>query len=275
MIRRSTGTRLVVTALLVLFLIALGLALAQRKLPELALHLSVHLFAIVLAVFVFERILAWREERRWVPAKKWLYMVLLEAIDNLLKQLLPGAVPKGDGGEITVYEVTGQRVHFGEVAAYGLLELLVSPDDRNMQSYLLWYAKELEPSRFAALVRTALSETREHIREAFGSSAQLLEADITAMLMNFEQAIVAAIRHLDSALSMREEELEDVPYLDDEESAEQRIREADQQLAFATSIVIESVTSSAMKPKAWLEDQIHRRAGESPFGYLGADGPIK
>jgi len=69
MIRRNAGTILVVTALVLLFLMALGLARAQHKLPLLALDLTEHLFGIILAVFVFERVLAWREERRWLEKK--------------------------------------------------------------------------------------------------------------------------------------------------------------------------------------------------------------
>jgi hypothetical protein len=275
MIRRNVSTILVVTVLVLLFLVALGIARTIHHLPELAIYLTEDLFGIILAVFVFERVLAWREERRWLPAKKWMYIILLETIDDLLKQLLPAAVPKEEtDGETTVYEVTGERVHFGEVVAYGLLRLLVGPDDRDLQSHLFWYAKELDSSRYAGLAKTALTEAREQIRDTFGSSGRLMEADITAMLMNFEQAIAVAIGHLDSAISMRDERLEDAPYLD-EESARQKIREADHQLAFATSIVVESVVSSAIKPKEWLEDQLHRQGGESPFGYLQASNSTK
>src|SRR3712207_2088052 len=142
MIRRNVGTILVATALVTLFLVALVLARAQHELPLLALDLTEHLFGIILAVFVFERVLAWREERRWLPAKKWLYMILLETIDDLLTQLLPAAVPREEtDGETTVYEVIGARVHFGEVVASSLLRLLVGPDDKDLQSHVFWYAK--------------------------------------------------------------------------------------------------------------------------------------
>jgi hypothetical protein len=85
-------------------LVAFILALAQDKLPELGLDLIVYLFAITFAVFVVERTLAWREERRWLAAKNWLYMILLETIDDLLKEPLPARVgqhregPETNGG---------------------------------------------------------------------------------------------------------------------------------------------------------------------------------
>ena len=275
MIRRNVGTILVVSVLVLLLLIALGIARTIGHLPELAIYLTEDLFGIILAVFVFERVLAWREERRWVAAKKWMYMILLETIDDLLRRLLPAAVPREEtDGETSVYEVTGARVHFGEVVAYSLLRLLVGPDDKDLQSHVFWYARELEPPSYASLAKTALAEAREQIRDTFGSSARLMEADITAMLMNFEQALVVAMGHIDSAINMRDEQLEDTSYLD-EESAKQKIREADHQLAFTTSIVVESVVSSAMKPKAWLEDQLHRREGESPFEYLQVNNPTR
>src|SRR5215211_855795 len=268
MIRRNAGTILVATALVLLFLVALGLARAQHKLPLLALDLTEHLFGVMLAVFVFERVLAWREERRWLGAKRWLHMILLEVIDDLLRQLLPASVPEEEtGGETAVYEVTGERVHFGEVVVYGVLRLLVSPDDKDLQSHVFWYARELEPLRYANLVKAALSDAREQIRDTFGSSARLMEADITTMLMNFEQAIVAAMRHMDSAMSMRDEQLEEASRLD-EESAEQKTREPDLQLAFTASIVVESVVGSAIKPKMWLEAQLHGREDESSLEYL-------
>ncbi len=268
MIRRNVGTVLVLTALVLLSLIALSIARTIDHLPELAIYITEDLFGIVLAVFVIERVLARREERRWLGAKRWLHMILLEAIDDLLRQLLPAAVPEEEtDGETTVYEVTGEHVHFGEVAAYGLLRLLVSPDDKDLQSHVFWYARELEPLRYASLAKAALSDAREQIRDTFGSSARLMEADITTMLMNFEQAIVAAMRHMDSAISMRDEQLEEASDLDGG-SAEQRTREVDLQLAFTTSIVVESVIGSAMKPKIWLEAQLHSRKDESSLEYL-------
>src|SRR5919202_5722439 len=93
MIRRNAGTVVVATALVTLLVLSIVLARALGKLPVLALDLTEHLFGIVLAVFVFERMLAWREERRWLAAKNWLYMILLETIDDLLKELLPQSVP--------------------------------------------------------------------------------------------------------------------------------------------------------------------------------------
>jgi hypothetical protein len=265
-IRRKLGVVLTAAAIIILLLVAFILALAQDKLPQLALDILVYLFAITLGVFVIERMLAWREERRWLAGKNWLYMILLETIDDLLKELLPEVVPDVRGeidGEIPVYEVTGEAIHFGEAVAYSPLQLLVSPDDKDLQSHIHWYVEKQGPPRYADLARAALSDAREQVRDILASSGQLLEADITAMVMSFDQAIAAAIRHLDSAVSLREEKLEDIAYLDGEEAAEERMREADYQLAFATSIIVESVVSPAMKPKAWLEDQVYSREGLS------------
>jgi hypothetical protein len=272
-IRRNLGVFLTATAVLSLLLVAFILARAQDKLPELGLDLIVYLFAITLGVFVIERMLVWREERRWLAAKNWLYMILLETIDDLLKEVLPATVPKERGdadGEVRVYEVTGEAIHFGEVVAYSPLQLLVSPDDKDLQSHIVWYAKELGPPRYADLARAALSDARDQVRDILASSGQLLEADITAMVMSFDQAIAAAIRHIDSAVSMRDEKLKETTYLDSEDSPEQRTEEADFQLAFVTSIIVESVVSPAMKPKAWLEEQMLNREGQSPFRRLQA-----
>jgi hypothetical protein len=109
-IRRNSGPVVVAAVLVGLFLLALVVARAQGQLSLLALDLTEHLFGIVLAVFVFERLLAWREERRWLAAKDWLYMFLLETIDDLLKRLLPVTVAREGaeaGGEIPVYEAAG------------------------------------------------------------------------------------------------------------------------------------------------------------------------
>jgi hypothetical protein len=124
---------------------------------------------------------------------------------------------------------------------------------------------ELGPSRYADLAKETLAEAREQVRDTFGSSARLIEADITAMLISFEQAALAATRHLDSAASMRDEKVEDASYRDDEVSAKRRTIEADHELAYACSIIVESVVDSAIKPKAWLEEQIYSREGRSPF----------
>ncbi len=211
--------------------------------------------------------LAWREERRWLAAKDWLYMLLLETIDNLLKRLLPATVdPEGgteDAEEITVYESTGERIHFGEAVAYSPLHLLVSPDKRELQSYVYRYAMEVGPSRYADLASEALADTREQEKNAFGSSARLMDADITAMLIGLEQTALAATRQLGSAASMRKRRGEDASYRGVEASEKRIAAEADQELAFAIGFIVESVVGSAIKPKAWLEERMHDQEGRS------------
>ncbi len=275
MIRRNQGTVMVASALVVLFFMAFLLAWIEGKLPVLALDLTEHLFGIILAVFVFERMLAWREERRWLPAKDWLYLILLETIDDLLRELLPATVPRGEvesDEKIAVYDVTGQRIHVGETVRYSPLRLLVGPEEKDLQSYIYWYAEELGSLRYMELAREALSAAREHIRDTFGSSARLMEADITTMLISFEQAVMAAIRHLDSAADLRSEKLEGASYPAGEPSGAQRTSEADHELAFVSSIIVESVVNSAMKPKAWLEDHRHDREVRSLFWRLQPGG---
>ena len=271
MLRRNIGTVLIAAAVIVISLVAFVLARAQHKLPELTLDLAVYLFATTLAVFVIGRMLAWRERRRWIVAKDWLHMILLETIDDLLKELLPAAVPR-EGieteEELTVYQVTGERIHFGEIVAYSPLQLLVRPGEKDLQSHIFWYASELGPQQYAELARAALSEARGRVREMLASSGQLLEADITAMVMSFDQAIAAAIRHLDSAAIMRNEKSEGSPSGDGEVSTTQGTREADHELAFVSSIIVESVIDSAIKPKGWLEDELLDQEGRSPFRRL-------
>ncbi len=225
MVRHNIGTVLVAAAVIVILLVAFILARAQDKLPELALDLLVYLFATTLAVFVIGRMLAWRERRRWIVAKDWLHMILLETIDDLLKELLPAAVPREGvetDEEVTVYEVAGERIHFGETVAYSPLQLSVRPGEKDLQSHIFWYASDLGPQRYVELAKEALSDARSQIRDTFGSSARLMDADITTMLISFEQAAMAAIRHLDSAVNMRNEKLEGASYRDDEASTTQR-----------------------------------------------------
>src|SRR5215210_5831444 len=136
MVRRNIGTVLVAAAVIVILLVAFILARAQDKLPELFLDLSVYLFATTLAVFIIGRMLAWREKRRWIVAKDWLHMILLETIDDLLKELLPAAVPREGveaNEEVAVYEVAGERIHFGETVAYSTLQLFVRPGEKDLQ----------------------------------------------------------------------------------------------------------------------------------------------
>ena len=266
MIRRNASTVVVATALVTLLVLALVLAQAEDKLPVLARDLTVYLFTITLTVFLVERMLASREERQWLPAKDWLYLILLETIDDLLKELLPARVPRegeDTAEKIAVYEVTGERIQVGETVRYSPLQLLVGPGEKDLQSHIIWYARELGPPRYLDLARKALSDTREQIRDMFGSSARLMEADITTMLISFEQAAMASIRHLDSAAHLRNEKLEDASYRDGGPQTTQRTREADDELAFVCSIIVESVVDSAMKPKVWFEDQRQIREGQN------------
>jgi len=277
MMRRNFGLVAVATALVALFLLAFSLARAQGKLPVLALDLTEHFFGIVLAVFVFERMLAWREARQWLAAKDWLYLILLETIDDLLKELLPATVSRDEMApdeKIAVYEETGERIHVGETVRYSPLRLLVGPGEKDLQSHIIWYAEEQGSLRYVNLAREALADARERIRDTFASSARLMEAGITTMLISFEQSAMAAIRHLDSAAELRHEKLEDASFRDGEPSAQQRTREADYELAFVSSIIVESVVDSAMKPKAWLEDQRHIREDESPLRRLRMGGRV-
>jgi hypothetical protein len=273
MLRRNIGTVLIAAAVIVISLVAFVLARAQHKLPELTLDLAVYLFATTLAVFVIGRMLAWRERRRWNAAKDWLHMILLETIDDLLKELLPAAVPR-EGveteEELSVYQVTGERIHFGEIVAYSSLQLLVRPGEKDLQSHIFWYASELGPQQYAELARAALSEARGRVREMLASSGQLLEAEITAMVMSFDQAIAAAIRHLDSAAYIRNEKLEDASHRDGEALTQQKTTEADNELAFVSSIIVESVIDSAIKPKGWLEDELLNWEGQSSLRRLRA-----
>ena len=271
--RRYTGAFLVAAALIGLLLVSFILALAQDKLPELALDLLVYIFATILAVFVIERMVAWREGRRWNAAKDWVYMILLETIDDLLRELLPAAVPREGvetDEEVSVYEVVGERIHFGETVAYSPLQLLVRPGEKDLQSHIFWYASEVGPLRYAELTKAALSDAKGRVRDMLATSGQLLEADITSMVMGFDQAIAAAVRHLDSAVNMRNEKLEDASQLDGEASTEQRTREADNELAFVGSIIVESVVDSAIKPKAWLEHEMLNWEGQSSLRRLRA-----
>ena len=66
-------------------------------------------------------------------------MILLETIDDLLKELL---LPQSQEGieteeELTVYQVTGERIHFGEIVAYSSLQLLVRPGEGSAVPHLL------------------------------------------------------------------------------------------------------------------------------------------
>jgi hypothetical protein len=271
MVRGNIGTFLIAAAVIVILFVAFILALAQDKLPELALDLTVYLFGTTLAVFVVGRVLAWREARQWLAAKDWLYLILLETIDDLLKELLPATVPREGvetDEELAVYEVVGERIHFGETVAYSPLRLLDSPGEKDLQSHIYWYTMELGPPRYADLANEALSDAREQVRDMLATSGQLLEADITSMVMSFDQAIAAAIRHLDSAANLRNEKLEDASNGDGEASTTHRTTEADNELAFVSSIIVESVVDSAMKPKAWLETEMLNREGQSSLRRL-------
>ena len=94
--------------------------------------------------------------------------------------------------------------------------------------------------------------------------------DITAMVMSFDQAIAAAIRHVDSAAYFRNEKFEDASDRDGEASTQQKTTEADHELAFVSSIIVESVVDSAIKPKAWLEDEMLNWEGQSSLRRLRA-----
>src|SRR5918993_2155754 len=92
MVRVNIGTFLIAAAVIVLLFVAFILAMAQDKLSELVLDLSVYLFATTLAVFVVGRVLAWREARQWLAAEEWVCFFLLLTHHDFLQKMLPASV---------------------------------------------------------------------------------------------------------------------------------------------------------------------------------------
>ena len=86
----------------------------------------------------------------------------------------------------------------------------------------------------------------------------------------FRPTIAAAIRHVDSAASIKRKVGRCVTDHDGEASTKRRTREADSELAFISSIIVESVVDSAIKPKGWLENEMLNWEGQSSLRRLQA-----
>ena len=90
------------------------------------------------------------------------------------------------------------------------------------------------------------------------------------MVMSFDQTIAAAIRHVDSAANIAKRKVGGCVTSRWRGIDTQRTKKADKELTFVSSIIVESVVDSAIKPKAWLENEMVDWEGRSPFRRLRA-----
>jgi hypothetical protein len=123
-VRRHVITALALVAGAVMLLVSgIGFALKQLNqwisLGDFFLNLGAELFGIIATVFVIERVLAWRETKRWQHARNWVYGDVLETVDKLLMALLPEeAEIKNETEEkktVRLYEIR-KTVVFGDDA---------------------------------------------------------------------------------------------------------------------------------------------------------------
>ena len=136
-------------------------------------------------------------------------MILLETIDDLLKELLPAAVPQ-EGieteEELTVYQVTGERIHFGEIVAYSSLQLLVRPGEGSAVPHLL-VRHGIGTATIRGVGEGSFVRGPRTGKGYVGEFWSVIRSRHRAMVMSFDQAIAAAIRHLDSAAYIRNEKV--------------------------------------------------------------------
>jgi hypothetical protein len=107
-----------VAAMLLMTVVVVGAVWSQ----DLWLNLLAEAIGIGWTVLIIDRLLKWREERRWRPSRHLLYADLLEMVNGLLEQVLPDQLWEHSGiifyhyGERTVlltrfpHEVTRDRL---------------------------------------------------------------------------------------------------------------------------------------------------------------------
>ena len=128
----ATSALMVAAAVIVILLVAFILARAQDKLPELGLDLIVSLCDH--AYRVCRRAAARLARRTPVDRGKGLATYAPARDDRRPPERAAPCRSSSrrveNDEEVTVYEVAGERIHFGETVAYGALRLSVRPGRR-------------------------------------------------------------------------------------------------------------------------------------------------
>ena len=170
-------------------------------------------------------------------------LILLETIDDLLIVLpLPSSQGRGrDGQGSHRLRSSRRRIHFGETVAYSSLRLLVSPGERICSPIFSG-----TPANWTGKIRSWpgwLSDARAQVGYV-GHVWSVTRGRHYGHGDEFRPGVAAAIRMWTQPQACETKSWK-IRRFTIKKSTTQRIREADRELAFVTSFIVESVVDSA------------------------------
>ncbi len=172
----------------------------EVALSDLLLNLSAEIFGIVVTVFVIERIIAWRESRAWLPARRGLHEKLLDIITDLMRDLTQGMDPPNLGGEDVSVDERNKRLRdIEEQLRRRYVTSAAGPIISQLRSGRRSRVPKRELSAPYDRVKGSLTKARVRLSEAMDVSAALLEAELLAMLQVLEREISGALADIDDA----------------------------------------------------------------------------
>lgn len=146
---------------------------------DLLLNLAAEGIGVVVTVFGIDRLIQYREEKRWGPAKNLIYADLLEILDDLLMTVVP----------YEYFDIATRHYYFGEAVAVGSSGV---PEEHQREAFSFSndekYVKpvnmrlQVEPNYFGGKQR--------QLRDAMIKAADTpLEPELRGKLLEVDQAL--------------------------------------------------------------------------------------
>ena len=147
---------------------------------DLLLNLIAEVIGIIATVFIVDRLIQRREEKRWLPSKHHAYAKLLETIGNLLNDTLPQEVKKP----------SSEMYMYGNVGAFPKIELGL---DEPMSPTLLPSIEqgiELHKQFDTEIV----SRARQEIEDILDQRAFLLDPELLTLVLELDRRLTSLVQ---------------------------------------------------------------------------------
>ncbi|MBW4634939.1 MAG: hypothetical protein KME30_24450 [Iphinoe sp. HA4291-MV1] len=149
---------------------------------DLLLNLFTEFVGILITVFVIDRLMKWREERRWLPLKHFVYAQLLEMAGRLLHCILSAKLIK----------ITNIIYEFGLVSSCPLVEIELGLDEVTITDLLSEIEQKIQLEKQFDI--ELLSKSKQQLDNILDKYAFLVEPELLALLLELERALTSSLK---------------------------------------------------------------------------------
>lgn len=151
---------------------------------DLGLNLLSEVIGIVITVFLVDKVIQRREEKRWKPAKHLVYAKLLKLIDSFTGELFP----------MEYLKINNDFVFFGEIEVQPHW-IVKSESDPHFNNLLFSLEEKIDAEKDLCFAK--LPEVAKKIDEILMQYSYLLEPEIISILMKIREHIDLSLRNVD------------------------------------------------------------------------------